>query len=239
MQYIIHTSNSRGSADYGWLSTNYSFSFAEYINSERMGFGALRVLNDDKITGGKGFGAHPHDNMEIITITLSGGLEHKDNMGNVATSKPGDVQVMSAGSGVYHSEYNANPDTDLTLLQIWVIPNKMNVIPRYEHRYFDIKSKVNIFHQIIKPIYSQEEGIGIYQEAWFNRAILEKDRKLEYNLHNSINGVYVFVISGEITINNIIKLNTRDALSIWDINERLNIVAEQDADFLFMEVPIR
>jgi redox-sensitive bicupin YhaK (pirin superfamily) len=239
MQYNIHKSNSRGSADYGWLKTNYSFSFAEYMNPDRMGFGALRVLNDDMIAGGKGFGAHPHNNMEIITITLSGGLEHKDNMGNVAISKPGDVQVMSAGSGVYHSEYNANPDTDLTLLQIWVMPNKRNVVPRYEHKYFDINSNINIFTQIISPMNSDEEGIGIYQEAWFNRAILEKDKKLEYNLHNSINGVYVFVISGEITINNIIKLNTRDALSIWDINERLNIVAEQDADFLFMEVPIR
>ncbi len=239
MQYIIHTSNSRGSADYGWLKTNYSFSFAEYMNPDRMGFGALRVLNDDMIAGGKGFGAHPHNNMEIITITLSGGLEHKDNMGNIAISKPGDVQVMSAGSGVFHSEYNANLDTDLTLLQIWVIPNKMNVVPRYEHKYFDINKNTYNFTQIISPINSGEEGIGIYQEAWFNRAILEKDRKLEYNLHNSINGVYVFVISGEITINNIIKLNTRDALSIWDINERLNIVAEQDADFLFMEVPIR
>jgi redox-sensitive bicupin YhaK (pirin superfamily) len=238
MQYIIHTSNSRGSSDYGWLSTNYSFSFAEYINSERMGFGALRVLNDDKITGGKGFGAHPHNNMEIITITLSGGLEHKDNMGNVATSKPGDVQVMSAGSGVYHSEYNAHPNTDLTLLQIWVMPNKRNVVPRYEHKYFDIKSKVNIFHQIIKPIYSQEEGIGIYQDAWFNRATLEQGKNLGYNLHNSSNGVYIFVISGAIIINNDIKLQTRDAVGMWDINEKFNIVAEKDADLLVMEVPI-
>ena len=239
MQYIIHTSNSRGSADYGWLKTNYSFSFAEYMNPDRMGFGALRVLNDDMIAGGKGFGAHPHNNMEIITITLSGGLEHKDNMGNVAISKPGDVQVMSAGSGVFHSEYNANLDTDLTLLQIWVIPNKMNVVPRYEHRYFDINSNMNNFTKIISPINSGEEGIGIYQNAWFNRAILEKDKKLEYNLHHSNNGGYIFVISGEITINNDIQLQTRDAVSVWDITNELNIVAEQDTDLLVMEVPIR
>jgi redox-sensitive bicupin YhaK (pirin superfamily) len=239
MQYIIHKSNSRGSADYGWLKTNYSFSFAEYMNPDRMGFGALRVLNDDMIAGGRGFGAHPHNNMEIITITLSGGLEHKDNMGNVAISKPGDVQVMSAGSGVYHSEYNAHPDTDLTLLQIWVMPNKRNVVPRYEHKYFDINSNINNFTQIISPMNSVEEGIGIYQDAWFNRAFLEKDRKLEYNLHNSNNGIYIFVISGEITINNDIKLQTRDAVGAWDINEQLNIVAEQDADLLVMEVPIR
>lgn len=239
MQYIIHTSNSRGSADYGWLKTNYSFSFAEYMNPDRMGFGALRVLNDDMIAGGKGFGAHPHNNMEIITITLSGGLEHKDNMGNVSISKPGDVQVMSAGSGVFHSEYNANLDTDLTLLQIWVIPNKMNVVPRYEHRYFDINSNMNNFTKIISPINSGEEGIGIYQNAWFNRAILEKDKKLEYNLHHSNNGGYIFVISGEITINNDIQLQTRDAVSVWDITNELNIVAEQDTDLLVMEVPIR
>jgi redox-sensitive bicupin YhaK (pirin superfamily) len=239
MQYNIHKSNSRGSADYGWLKTNYSFSFAEYMNLDKMGFGALRVLNDDKIAGGKGFGAHPHNNMEIITITLSGGLEHKDNMGNVAISKPGDVQVMSAGSGVFHSEYNAHPDIDLTLLQIWVIPNKMNVVPRYEHKYFDINSNINNFTQIISPINSGEEGIGIYQDAWFNRGILEKDKKLEYNLHNSNTGVYIFVISGEITINNNIKLQTRDAVGAWDINEQLNIVSEQDADLLVMEVPIK
>lgn len=238
MQYIIHKSNSRGSADYGWLKTNYSFSFAEYMNPDRMGFGALRVLNDDMITGGKGFGAHPHNNMEIITVTLSGGLEHKDNMGNVSVSKAGDVQVMSAGSGVFHSEFNANPDIDLTLLQIWVIPNKMNVLPRYEHRYFDIQSEVNTCHQIIKPIDSQEEGIGIYQEAWFQRAMLERDKRLEYNLKNSQNGIYLFVISGQIIIGNNIELKTRDAVGIGNIDEKISILANEQADILLMEVPI-
>ena len=238
MQYIIHKSNSRGSADYGWLKTNYSFSFAEYMNPDRMGFGALRVLNDDIIAGGKGFGAHPHNNMDIITVTLSGGLEHKDNMGNVSVSKAGDVQVMSAGSGVFHSEFNAHPDTDLTLLQIWVIPNKMNVLPRYEHRYFDIQSKVNTWHQIIKPIDSQEEGIGIYQEAWFQRAMLERDKRLEYNLKNSQNGIYLFVISGQIIIGNNIELKTRDAVGIENIDEEISILANEKADILLMEVPI-
>lgn len=238
MQYNIHKSNSRGSADYGWLKTNYSFSFADYMNPEKMGFGALRVLNDDKIAGGKGFGAHPHNNMEIITITLSGGLEHKDNMGNVAVSKPGDVQVMSAGSGVFHSEYNANPDTDLTLLQIWVIPNKMNVLPRYEHQYFDIQNRINTWYQIIRPIDGVGEGIGIYQDAWFNRAILDKGKKLEYNLHNSSNGAYIFIISGDVIINNNIKLNTRDAVGICNMNEPLSILAEQGTDILLLEIPI-
>lgn len=238
MQHIIHKSNSRGSADYGWLKTNYSFSFAEYMNPDRMGFGALRVLNDDIIAGGKGFGAHPHNNMEIITVTLSGGLEHKDNMGNVSVSKAGDVQVMSAGSGVFHSEFNANPDTDLTLLQIWVIPSKMNVLPRYEHKYFDIQSEVNTLHQIIKPIDSQEEGIGIYQEAWFQRAMLERDKRLEYNLKNSQNGIYLFVISGQIIIGDNIELKTRDAVGIGNIDEKISILANEQADILLMEVPI-
>lgn len=238
MEYIVYKSNSRGSADYGWLKTNYSFSFAEYMNPERMGFGALRVLNDDMIAGGKGFGAHPHNNMEIITVTLSGGLEHKDNMGNIAISKAGDVQVMSAGSGVFHSEFNAHPDTDLTLLQIWVIPNKMNVIPRYEHRYFDIQSPVNTFHQIIKPINTDEEGIGIYQEAWFQRALLEKGKKLEYSLKNSSSGVYLFLISGELSIDENIKLQARDSVAIWDINKTINIFADKEANILLMEIPI-
>jgi quercetin 2,3-dioxygenase len=238
MQYIIHKSNSRGSADYGWLKTNYSFSFAEYMNPDRMGFGALRVLNDDMISGGKGFGAHPHNNMEIITVTLSGGLEHKDNMGNIAVSKAGDVQVMSAGSGVFHSEFNAHPDTDLTLLQIWVIPNKMNVMPRYEHKYFDVQTSMNTFHQIIKPIDIDGEGIGIYQEAWFQRAIIEKGKSLEYNLNNPQNGIYLFVISGQINIGNNIELQNRDAVGIWAIEGAVSILAEETADILLMEIPI-
>jgi len=238
MQYIIHKSNSRGSADYGWLKTNYSFSFAEYINPDKMGFGALRVLNDDMIAGGKGFGAHPHNNMEIITVTLSGGLEHKDNMGNIAVSKAGDVQVMSAGSGVFHSEFNAHPDTDLTLLQIWVIPNKMNVMPRYEHKYFDVQTSMNTFHQIIKQIDSDEEGIGIYQNAWFHRAMLEKDKRLEYNLKDTKNGIYLFLISGQINIGDNITLQTHDAAGIWDIDGTVSILAEENVDILLMEIPI-
>ena len=237
MQYIVHKSNSRGSADYGWLKTNYSFSFAEYYDENRMGFGALRVLNDDSIAGGKGFGAHPHNNMEIITVTLAGGLEHKDNMGNIAVSKPGDVQVMSAGTGVFHSEFNANADIDLTLLQIWVIPNKMNVMPRYEHKYFDISGFANTWHQIIKPIDSDGEGIGIYQEAWFQRAMLEKDKKLEYNLKNPQNSIYLFVISGQVNINNEISLQTRDGVGILDIRKNFTLTANEEADILLMEIP--
>jgi redox-sensitive bicupin YhaK (pirin superfamily) len=145
---------------------------------------------------------------------------------------------MSAGSGIVHSEFNAHPDNDLTLLQIWVLPNKMNVMTRYEHRYFDIKTKVNTFHQIVCPIDSEGEGIGIYQGAWFQRAILEKDKSLNYSLKKSDNGVYIFVISGQIVINNNLKLKTRDAIAIWKINSVISISAEQDADILLMEVPI-
>lgn len=238
MQYTIHKSNSRGSADYGWLKTNYSFSFAEYMNPDSMGFGALRVLNDDIIAGGKGFGAHPHNNMEIITLTLSGGLEHKDNMGNIAVSKPGDVQVMSAGSGVFHSEFNARPYKNLTLLQIWVIPNRINVMPRYEHKYFDISSPANTFHQIIKPIDMEGDGIGIHQEAWFQRAVLEKGKKIDYNLKNSKNGIYLFVISGKISIGNGIELQSRDSVGLWDIEQKVEILATEDSDILLMELPM-
>jgi redox-sensitive bicupin YhaK (pirin superfamily) len=237
MKSLIYTSDSRGKADYDWLKTNYSFSFAEYYDENRMGFGALRVLNDDSIAGGKGFGAHPHNNMEIITIPLSGGLEHKDNMGNIAVSKPGDIQVMSAGSGVFHSEFNAYSDKPVTLLQIWVIPNKMNIVPRYEQRYFDIYKSPNIFHQIISPIETHEEGIGIYQDAWFQRAYIEEYKQLKYNLKKSGNGIYIFVISGAIRVNNQ-ELATRDALCIWDIEEEIHIKAIQNAEFILIEVPL-
>lgn len=237
MKSLLYTSDSRGKADYDWLKTNYSFSFAEYYNEDRMGFGALRVLNDDSIAGGKGFGAHPHNNMEIITIPLSGGLEHKDNMGNIAISKPGDIQVMSAGSGVFHSEFNAHSDKAVTLLQIWVIPNKMNIVPRYEQRYFDIYTQPNIFHQIISPIETHEKGIGIYQDAWFERAYLEENNQLEYSLKKSGNGIYIFVISGQIRVNNQ-ELHTRDAVGIWDIEEVIHIEAIQDAEFILIEVPL-
>lgn len=237
MKSLVYTSDSRGKADYDWLKTNYSFSFAEYYNEDRMGFGALRVLNDDSIAGGKGFGAHPHNNMEIITIPLSGGLEHKDNMGNIAVSKPGDIQVMSAGSGVFHSEFNAHIDEAVTLLQIWVIPNKMNIVPRYEQRSFDIYSQPNMFHQIISPIERGEEGIGIYQDAWFQRAYVEANKQLEYRLKKSGNGIYIFVISGQIKVNNQ-ELEARDALGIWDMEENIPIEAIQNSEFVLIEVPL-
>lgn len=237
MKSLVYTSDSRGKADYDWLKTNYSFSFAEYYDESRMGFGALRVLNDDSIAGGKGFGAHPHNNMEIITIPLSGGLEHKDNMGNVAVSKPGDIQVMSAGSGVFHSEFNAHSEETVTLLQIWVIPNKVNSIPRYEQRYFDIYTMPNIFHQIISPIERGEEGIGIYQDTWFQRAYLEENKQLEYILKKVGNGVYIFVISGQINVNNQ-ELDIRDAFGMWDIDDKIYIKAIQNAEFILIEVPL-
>jgi len=148
------------------------------------------------------------------------------------------VQVMSAGSGVFHSEFNAHPYTDLTLLQIWVIPNKMNVMPRYEHKYFDIQNSMNTFYQIIKPIDSDGEGIGIYQEAWFQRAILEKDKRLKYNLKNSNNGIYLFVISGQIIIGDNIELQSRDAVGIGNIEGAVSLLAEENVDILLMEIPI-
>ncbi len=237
MKYTIHSSQSRGKADHNWLKTNYSFSFADYYNPERMGFGALRVLNDDSIAGGMGFDAHPHQNMEIITIPLSGGLEHKDNLGNTAVSKPGDIQVMSAGSGVFHSEYNAHRDQEVSLLQVWVIPNVMGVSPRYEQRSFDVFSQKNIFHQIISPMNSGEQGIGIYQQAWFQRCILEKGHSLEYSLKQQGNGVYIFVISGVMKVNNQ-ELHTRDAIGIEDIQSGIMCLAQEETEFIVFEVPV-
>lgn len=237
MKSILYTSDSRGKADYDWLKTNYSFSFAEYYHPDRMGFGALRVLNDDSISGGKGFGAHPHQNMEIITIPLFGGLEHKDNLGNTAVSQPGDIQVMSAGSGVFHSEYNASKDQEVRLLQIWVMPNQLGVAPRYEQRSFDTNEVKNVFHQIISPMNSGEEGLGIYQRAWFQRCVIEKDYSLSYQLKDKSNGIYVFVISGNNKVNEI-DLNTRDAVGLWDIEGSLEIYAIEESECLLMEVPM-
>lgn len=237
MKYTIHSSQSRGKADHNWLKTNYSFSFADYYNPERMGFGALRVLNDDSIAGGMGFDAHPHQNMEIITIPLSGGLEHKDNLGNTAVSKPGDIQVMSAGSGVFHSEYNAHRDQEVSLLQIWVIPNVMGVTPRYEQRSFDVFSQKNMFHQIVSPMNSGEEGIGIYQDARFQRCMLEEGYSLTYTLKQEGNGVYIFVISGELYMGDN-TLYTRDAIAIEDIQEGIICLAQKETEFIIFEVPV-
>lgn len=232
---VIHRADTRGQAEHGWLKARHSFSFAGYYNPERMHFGVLRVLNDDTIAGGKGFSTHPHDNMEIITIPLEGVVAHKDSMGNSGTISRGEVQVMSAGTGVYHSEFNHLADKDLKLLQIWLFPNKRGVTPRYDQISLG-QLKRNSWNQILSPS-PDDAGVWIHQDAWFNLGYLDKGRKLTYNLNSpQNNGVYAFVISGDVTINDV-ELSKRDAVGVWNTKE-LDVHTSSDAEILLMEVPM-
>lgn len=232
---IIYKAETRGIANHGWLLSRYTFSFANYFNTERMQFGALRVLNDDTVAPGKGFGTHPHDNMEIISIPLEGDLEHKDSMGNGSVIKYGDVQVMSAGTGIFHSEFNRNKDKILKFLQIWVLPNKKNVAPRYGQITLNFENRHNRFQQILSPN-PDDEGVWIYQNAWFHLGKFDQGISSEYHLKAKENGVYAFVIYGDITINDH-KLNTRDGFGIWNI-DKLSIKADTDTELLLMEIPM-
>jgi redox-sensitive bicupin YhaK (pirin superfamily) len=233
---VLHKANSRGHANHGWLDSHHSFSFANYYNPDRMHFGVLRVLNDDRVDAGMGFGTHPHDNMEIISIPLEGDLEHKDSMGNTAVIKKGDIQVMSAGTGIYHSEYNKNKDRLTKFLQIWVYPNKKNVAPRYDQITLNEADRHNNLQQILSPN-SNDEGVWIHQDAWFHLGKFDKDFTTDYKLKKSGNGIYAFVIKGDINIGNI-QLNERDALGIWDTKEIKIAANTQDAELLLIEVPM-
>jgi redox-sensitive bicupin YhaK (pirin superfamily) len=235
MKTVLHKAGSRGHADHGWLNAWHSFSFAGYHDPSRIHFGALRVLNDDTVAGGMGFGAHPHDNMEIITIPLSGQLEHRDSMGNTGIISKGEVQVMSAGTGIQHSEKNKNAKEALKLLQIWLFPDTKNVEPRYDQRAFDMDAAKNSLLNIVSPMGSAE-GLNIHQNAWFHIGKLDKDTSLVYELKDKQNGVYAFLIDGEVTINGE-KLNRRDAIGITE-SEKLEIKAGSDAEILLMEVPM-
>lgn len=233
--FVLHKAHTRGSADHGWLKVNHTFSFANYRNPQRMNFGVLRVLNDDTIAGGKGFGTHPHDNMEIITIPLEGDLEHKDNMGNGAIIKNGDIQVMSAGTGITHSEFNANLEKDVKVLQIWLFPNKRNVKPRYDQLSLQSIKKDDEFYQILSPN-SKDDGVWIHQNAWFSLGEFSHEKKINYELNSTKNGVYAFIIEGKATIQNHL-LNKRDGLGIWDI-KNLDINVHKGTKVLLMEVPM-
>ena len=232
---ILHKANTRGNANHGWLNSRHTFSFANYYNPERMHFGALRVLNDDTVEAGMGFGTHPHDNMEIISIPLVGDLEHKDSMGNVSVIKHGDIQVMSAGTGIFHSEYNKNKDQPVKFLQIWVFPNKKNVTPRYDQIMLNLDDRHNKLQQILSPN-PDDDGVWIHQNAWFHLGKFDQGFNAGYSIKSKGNGVYAFILSGEVTINNQ-PLNSRDGLGIWDV-EQLSIHADTDADILLMEVPM-
>ena len=232
---VLHKANTRGHANHGWLNAYHSFSFASWYNPERVQFGTLRVLNDDTVAAGMGFGTHPHDNMEIITIPLEGDLAHKDSMGNAATIKTGDVQVMSAGTGIQHSEFNPNAEQQTKLFQIWLFPRTRNVEPRYQQITLDVTEQKNNFAQILSPN-AEDAGVWIHQDAWFHLADFDKDFSKTYELKRKGNGMYVFVISGTITVDGQ-ELETRDGLGITDF-ETLDIKATSDAKFLLMEIPM-
>ena len=233
---VLHKAESRGYANHGWLKSYHTFSFANYYNPERMHFGVLRVLNDDTVEGGLGFGTHPHDNMEIISIPLEGDLEHKDSMGNVAVIRNGDVQVMSAGTGIYHSEYNKNKDQRVKFLQIWVFPNKRNVTPRYDQMTLDLSDRKNKLQQILSPN-PEDEGVWIHQNAWFHLGSLDKGFQTEYHIKGGAGqGVYAFVLNGEVSVGGQ-QLSTRDGLGIWNA-DTISIEANSNAEILLMEVPM-
>ncbi|UDW83289.1 pirin family protein [Pasteurella canis] len=235
MKTIYHSANSRGNADHGWLKSRHTFSFGHYYDPSRVNFGVLRVINDDFVEGGMGFGTHPHNNMEIISIPLSGDLAHKDSMGNGSIIRNGDIQVMSAGTGITHSEMNPNADIPVKFLQIWVIPNKRNVEPRYQQITIADNAKPNDFQQILSPN-PDDEGVWIHQDAWFSLAKFDKGIAKNYSLNKAGNGVYAFVIKGQANVAGI-DLNERDGLGVWD-TDNLDIVASSDAEILLMEVPM-
>lgn len=235
MKTVLHKADTRGHANHGWLDSHHTFSFAGYQNPERNHFGVLRVLNDDQVAAGQGFGTHPHDNMEIVSIPLEGDLEHKDSMGNVATIKEGDVQVMSAGTGIYHSEYNKNSDKEVKFLQIWVFPNQRNVEPRYgQISIRDLEMK-NRFYQVLSPN-PEDEGVWIYQDAWFHLGKFEENASDAYELKQEGNGVYIFVLEGEVEIDGQ-KLGKRDGYGVWE-SSSFELKSLTDSRVLLMEVPM-
>ncbi|MDP2175018.1 MAG: pirin family protein [Bacteroidota bacterium] len=233
---VIHKAETRGSADYGWLKPNYYFSFANYYHPERVHFGMLRVVNDDFVEGGMGFAKHPHDNMEIITIPLEGALIHKDSMGNSSVVHAGEIQVMSAGKTVIHSEHNFHKDLPLKLFQIWVFPNQRNVEPRYQQITLDKTLRKNKWQQVLSPN-EDDEGVWIYQDAWFMMGDFDKGQKASYELKDAMHGVYLIVIEGDVNVNGN-ALSKRDAIGISEV-DAIEIEALNDCELLLMEVPMR
>ena len=236
MKTTFHPANKRGHANHGWLNTHHSFSFASYFDPNKMNFGALRVLNDDVVAPDMGFGTHPHENMEIISIPLSGDLEHQDNMGNKAIIHSGEIQVMSAGTGVQHSEKNKNANLPVNFLQIWIFPDKKDVQPRYDQQKIEASKIDNKFGQILSPN-PNDEGVWVHQNAWFYLGKFDKAFHENFNLKNTNNGIYVFVLKGKAQVENQL-LNEKDAIGIWD-TEAFQIKIENEAEVLMIEVPMQ
>lgn len=236
MKKNIIKSESRGQANYQWLKANYSFSFAGYQNRERMHFGALRVLNDDIIQAGTGFGEHPHDNMEIITIPLRGAIKHKDSMQHEEVIGVNEVQVMSAGTGIFHSEENASQTEDINLLQLWIFPNENNVKPIYDQKYFQPEQAQNTWQQLVTSVNKADgKALTIHQDAHISRSFLDAGTTLQYQIEESSHGVYLFIIDGEVEIEGE-SLEVRDAMSISEAKEFI-IKAHRKAHVLCIEVP--
>jgi redox-sensitive bicupin YhaK (pirin superfamily) len=232
---ILHKAATRGFADHGWLKSYQTFSFSGYYNPDRIQFGALRVLNDDTVDGGRGFGDHPHDNMEIISIPLEGELTHRDSMNNVAVIQPGEIQVMSAGTGIFHTENNSKENEPVKFLQIWIFPNKRNVEPRYQQIRIDNDDKRNAFQQILSPD-KNDAGVWIYQDAWFNLGNFDKGVSTEYTIKKKGNGAYIFMIKGDAEAGGTV-LNERDGVGITG-TDKISMKALSDAKILVMDVPM-
>lgn len=234
MKKVIHKADSRGSANFGWLNSKHTFSFGQYYDPDRVNFGRLRVLNDDIVIGGAGFPTHPHSNMEIISIPLSGALAHKDSTGTEKVIKTGEVQIMSAGSGLTHSEYNASKSEEVNFLQIWVLPKEENIQPRYDQKVFDAADRHNSIQTVVSP--NDDQSLWINQDAWFSLTDLDAEKATTYSLNKSDSGVYAFVLDGVIDIDGT-KLEKRDAIGIEDLS-KIEIKAAVDSKVLLIEVPM-
>jgi len=234
MKTILHKAEDRGHVNFGWLNSNHSFSFGHYHDPGKIHFGALRVLNDDVVSGGGGFGTHPHDNMEIVSIPLHGDLEHKDSMGTHAVIRQNDVQIMSAGTGIQHSEKNLHEGEEVRFLQIWVFPKEKNIKPRYDQKTFDRAERLNKLRTVVAP--DDDNAVWINQDAWFSLGKYDAAKRETYKLRNNINGVYAFVLEGSVTIDGQ-QLNKRDALGISE-TEVIKIEIEAGAEILLIEVPM-
>jgi redox-sensitive bicupin YhaK (pirin superfamily) len=235
MKTVLHTADSRGHATFGWLNSYHTFSFGNYYDPQRVHFGALRVLNDDTVAKGMGFSKHPHDNMEIVSIPLFGDLHHKDSTGRDEIIRQGDVQIMSAGSGIAHSEMNANQDKEVKFLQIWVLPKQMNIEPRYEQKSFQLQDRMNSIQTVVAP--DDQTAVWINQDAWFSLAGFTKDFTNTYTFYQKGNGIYVFVLHGEVTIGEQ-KLKARDGYGISE-TDKVEIKADTDAEVLIIEIPMQ
>ena len=234
MHTVVHQADSRGTALFGWLHSRHTFSFGRYYDPDRVNFGALRVLNDDIVEPGRGFGTHPHDNMEIVSIPIKGDLEHQDSTGNTKVIRQGDVQIMSAGHGLTHSEYNHSQSNPVHFLQIWILPKKRDIEPRYQQITFDPSARKNKLQTVVAP--DDDRALRINQDAWFTLTDLDPGRSVTYDLHDHTNGVYVFVIDGSATINEK-KTGRRDGLGITGV-DHLEISSEDNTQLLLIEVPM-